>query len=184
MPDIDLAAISAELASLRETVRRLSDREEIFDCLHRYNRGLDRLDPDCVMSAYFSDADDHHGPFRGSPEEFTAWVMEHMLQWDASLHILDLNNLTIEGDSADSECYVIFTQRLADHSQLDFGGCRYLDHLERRDGEWRITQRTLVVDWTARAEVTDLPDTPAHPNGRRDKDDRSYSRPFQVQAAV
>jgi len=116
MPEIDLADMSAELARLRETVRRLSDREEIFDCLHRYNRGLDRLDPDCVMSAYFSDADDHHGPFRGTPAEFTSWVMEHMLQWDSSLHMLDLNNLTIEGDSADSECYVIFTQRLADHS--------------------------------------------------------------------
>ena len=183
MPEIDVAELSAELERLRETVRRLSDRQEIFDCLHRYNRGLDRLDTDSVMSAYFPDADDHHGSFRGTPAQFTDWVMGHMLEWDSSLHILDLNNLTIDGDSADSECYVLFTQRRADHDHLDFGGARYLDHLERRDGEWRIAQRTLVVDWTARADLTTLPDTAAHPPVKRDRTDPSYSRPFRVRAA-
>ena len=182
--EIDITAMSAELAHLRDAVRKLTDRQQIFDCLHRYNRGLDRLDRTSVMSAYFPDADDHHGSFSGTPTQFTEWVMGHMLEWDSSLHILDLNNLTIDGDSADSECYVLFTQRRADQSQIDFGGARYLDHLERRDGEWRIAQRTLVVDWTARADVTSMPDTSAHPAPKRDATDPSYQRPFRVRAAT
>jgi hypothetical protein len=180
MPETDDTVLRAELEELRARIRRLEDRQEIFDALHRYNRGLDRLDPDSVMSAYFADADDHHGSFRGSPAEFTSWVMEHMREWDSSLHLLDLNNLTIDGDSADSECYVLFMQRRADQTQLDFGGARYLDHLERRGGEWRIAQRVLVVDWTARAELTEMADTAAHPPVSRDRSDPSYSRPFRV----
>jgi hypothetical protein len=174
----DPASILAELNDLRATVRALSDRQQIFDCLHRFNRGLDRLDVESVRSAYFADAFDHHGPFQGSPEEFVEWVMPHMRAWDTSLHILDLNNLTLDGDSADSECYALFMQRRADGTVLDFGGARYLDHLERRDGEWRIANRTLIVDWTARAEVTALPDTDKHRPGARDRTDPSYARPY------
>jgi hypothetical protein len=178
MSGSELAAALEELAELREEVRLLRDRQEIFDCLHRFNRGLDRLDSDSIRSAYFTDAVDHHGPFKGSPEAFVEWVMEHMQAWDTSLHLLDLNNLTIEGDLADSECYVLFMQRRTSGGKLDFGGARYLDHLERRDGQWRITNRTLIVDWTAEADITSLPDTDRHPPGLRGKSDFSYQRPF------
>jgi SnoaL-like protein len=173
-----LEAMRSELDDLRSTVRALSDREQIFDCLHRFNRGLDRLDADSVRSAYFADAFDNHGPLKGDPEAFVRWVMPHMRGWDASLHLLDLNNLTIDGDAADSECYVLFMQRRVDGTVIDFGGARYLDHLERRDGEWRITDRTLIVDWTANADVTLLPDTAEHRPGARDRTDPSYLRPF------
>lgn len=63
-------------------------------------------------------------------------------------------------------------------------GGRYLDRLERRDGEWRIALRTNVVEWSGTvptmplpfAEVADL-----FANGRpaRSGDDPSYTRPLR-----
>jgi hypothetical protein len=176
----ELAELRRELEELRQEVRRQSDRQQIFDCLHRYSRGLDRLDPELLGSAYFPDGRDHHGPFRGTRDEFVPWAMEVMQPWNSSLHVLDLNNVQIDGDSADSECYVLFTQRRTDGSAIDFGGARYLDHLERRDGEWRITSRTAVYDWTARADVTSLVEDDGHPPTSRDRSDPSYRRPYRL----
>jgi len=180
MTSTEVAQLRRELEELRQEVRLLADRAQILDCLHRYSRGLDRFDRESLSSAYFADASDHHGAFRGSPREFVDWVTGVMGQWDSSLHILDLNNLDIDGDAADSECYVLFTQRRADGSAIDFGGARYLDHLERRDGEWRIASRNVVFDWTGQAEVTAFPDSAAHPAASRDRGDPSYRRPLRV----
>src|SRR3954447_20743613 len=162
-----------EVEALRSEVRRLSDRAQIFDALHRYSKGLDRLDKEILASAYYPDAWDNHGAWKGTPAEFVDWVYDLMQEWDHSLHILDLNNLEIDGDTAQSECYCLFTQRRTDGGGLDFGGARYLDTLERRDGEWRITKRKLVMDWTARAEAVEFADSATYPIGSRDRNDPS-----------
>jgi hypothetical protein len=174
----EIAQLRAEITALRERLVLLEDRQAIFDCLHRYSRGLDRLDPKILRSAYFEDARDRHGAVQGTSANFVEWVTKYMLDWDSSLHILDLNNVDIHGDTADSECYVLFSQRRADGSRLDFGGARYLDHLEKRDGQWRIAVRNLVIDWTAGADVTVFPDAADHPASMRGEGDLSYSRPF------
>jgi hypothetical protein len=169
------------IAQLEGEVRRLSDREAIVDCLHRYSRGLDRLDEELLSSAYHLDAADHHGGFRGHPKEFVEWATNLLRgEWDISLHVLDVNHVDIEGDMAHSECYVLFSQRRRDNEGLDFGGARYIDRLERRNGEWRIAARQLIIDWTARAQTMVFADIPEYPSGRRDRTDPSYVRPFDV----
>ena len=103
-----------QIEDLQREVRRLSDRQAIVDCLHRYSRGLDRLDKEALASAYHADADDHHG-VRGRPHEFVDWAVDLLSdEWDISLHLLDVNNVEIEGDTAHSECYVLFSQRRLD----------------------------------------------------------------------
>ena len=73
-----------------------------------------------LASAYHADADDHHGAFRGRPHEFVDWAVDLLSdEWDISLHLLDVNNVEIEGDTAHSECYVLFSQR-----RRDGGGTR------------------------------------------------------------
>ena len=47
--------MDAETAAL---VRELKDRQEIYDCIMRYCRGIDRLDRDMLLSAYHPDAVD------------------------------------------------------------------------------------------------------------------------------
>jgi hypothetical protein len=184
MPEPDVQELFARIERLQEEVKRLSDRQEIVDCLHRYSRGLDRLDRECLASAYHPDAADHHGAFRGRPSEFVEWATNLLGgEWDISLHVLDVNNVEIDGDVAHSECYVLFSQRRVDGEGIDFGGARYLDRLEHREGEWKIAARQLIIDWTARAQTMVFADIPEYPTGKRDRSDLSYARPLEIDLA-
>lgn len=180
--DLELSQLRDQLDTLQAEVRRLADRQAIVDCLHRYSRGLDRLDLELLASAYHPDAIDHHGGFIGHPQEFVPWADELLRsEWDSSLHILDVNRVDIVGDIAHTECYVLFSQRRIDGAGLDFGGARYLDRFERRDGQWRIAARREVIDWSARVEALEFADVPEYPIGRRDRTDPSYERPLVVE---
>lgn len=44
--------------------------------------------------------------------------------------------------------------------ELHFFG-RYLDRLEKRDGQWKILHRQVVMDWCKRMPVTDERDSDA-----------------------
>ena len=46
----------ARIAELEHTVRVLLDRQEIYDCLVRYARGVDRGDLALLLTAYHTDA--------------------------------------------------------------------------------------------------------------------------------
>ena len=58
--------------------------------------------------------------------------------------------MQVKGTKARSECYGISVGSSEnDKGELVdtmFGG-RYLDELEKRNGEWRISKRTYVADW-------------------------------------
>ncbi len=87
--------------------------------------------------------------------------------------------IEIDGDTAHSETYCLFCQRRRDGERvLEFGGARYIDRLERRDGEWRIAARRTVMDWTAYAQTQDFGGTEDYPRGRWDREDASYERPL------
>ena len=162
------------LADLAAEVRLLQDRRDIEDCVHRYSRGLDRRDWDYLASAYHNDATESRGDFNGTVAEFIDWLKNHMLDWDHSLHMLDVNNVEIRGDVAYAEVYVIFSQQRVDRSAVDFGAARYLDRLERRNGKWKIARRQLAVDWTASAPVRKQGEAKFHVDGRLDTEDLSY----------
>ena len=55
-------------------------------------------------------------------------------------------------------------------------GLRYVDVLERRDGEWRIADRRCVFDWTRRdAIVGRVGASPTEAlRGSRDRNDTVY----------
>src|SRR5579872_4652425 len=50
-------------------LEHVADRQEIYDCLVRFCRGVDRFDRELMMSAFHPDAIDDHGPFVGTPEQ-------------------------------------------------------------------------------------------------------------------
>ncbi len=54
-------------------------------------------------------------------------------------------------------------------------GLRYVDRLERRDGEWRIADRRCVFDWSRRDTITGEWDLPGEAlRGARDRNDPVY----------
>lgn len=137
-------------ARLDEIVRELRARQQITDCLMRYCRGVDRLDRDMILSAYHPGARDNHGSFDGPIEDFSDWVISnHAGKVISSVHHMGNVLLTIDGPAARSESYVLVNHRRVIDGQLFdlLSHGRLLDRFEERDGEWRIAERHVIIDW-------------------------------------
>ncbi len=169
-----------DIEALAKEVRYLRDRFDIQDAIHRYSRGIDRLDPPLLESAYHPDAIDDRGPFVGSPPEFVAWVFPHVGGAGGTSH--NISNITceIDGDEAHTETYITFAVWAADGKTVTVGGGRYLDRLERRQGVWGIIRRETIMDYVFQSPSNPLPQDAL--KGRRDKADRSYLRPLDLSA--
>lgn len=181
MGDIDeVQRLRDDLDRLTGEVQHLRDREAILDCLTRYSRGLDRHDEELLASVFHEDAIDHHADFLGSPKDFVPWVNDlHEADYAAHTHLVMNNTVEIDGDVAHSEIYVQVVLRRKE-GPLDICGGRYIDRLERREGEWRIAAREVMVDWACTADGVIWGQIGNFPSGPWDRSDPSYQRPLQV----
>jgi hypothetical protein len=102
-----------------------------------------------------------------------------------------VGNLAVEvaGDTARSEAYVLAHARLAATDDVpardNTVALRYVDDLERRDGEWRILRRICVYEWTRTDEVPSgwtLPDN--FLRGRADADDPVFLSVLQPPSVI
>jgi hypothetical protein len=159
-----------------------ADHIEIQQVLYRYCRAVDRGDEILLRSVYHPEAVDRHGAFEGTGEAFAAMLVASMDkaprvgQHHITNILIDLN-----GDVAEVESYFLALHPLGDMetgeaSHVPVTG-RYLDRFERRDGVWKIADRTVVLDWSA-APVEWAPWVAQndYPQGRRRNDDPSYVR--------
>jgi hypothetical protein len=179
----EVQGLREELERVRDEVRELRDRQAILGCLTRYSRGLDRHDDAMLASVYHEDAVDHHGDFLGPPDEFVPWVNGvHEADYVAHTHSLTNHTVELEGDVAHSEIYVQVVLRRRD-GPLELCGGRYVDRLERRDGEWRIAAREVLVDWACTADGVVWRQIGVFPTGTWGRDDASYQRPLTVPVA-
>lgn len=166
-----------------DRLARLADRQDILDCLTRFCRGMDRFDRALFLSAFHPDAVIAAGPYVGDVAGCYDWASAlHADGQVATQHNLLNHAVEIDGDVAHSETYYLFVGRNRNDSNWMAGG-RYIDRLERRDGEWRIALRTNVIEWSGMVPTMPLPfaDVPGiHDNGApaRGPDDRSYRRPL------
>ena len=80
------------------TLEQLSDREDIRDAAMRYCRGVDRLDPECMKSAYWPDATDDHGNFNGNAHEFVDYCMKAHLRWKWTMHSIYNHQIELDDD--------------------------------------------------------------------------------------
>jgi hypothetical protein len=90
------------------------------------------------------------------------------------------HNCEITGDVAHAETYVIWVLRHKDRKTVRVGGGRYLDRLEKRDGDWRIALRRLIIDWQFDADGTSFNADNGYENGTWDRTDSSYARPLNL----
>ena len=68
----------------------------------------------------------------------------------SSQHIVSNHQVSIDGDTASSRCYLHAQHTLTGTEGGDnyvMAG-RYIDKLVRVDSEWRIAERQLMLDWT------------------------------------
>ena len=62
------------------------------------------------------------------------------------------SRLISDGDRANVETYCVASHRLRGEPTDWLAGVRYVDVFERRDEQWRIFDRTVVFDWSRRAD--------------------------------
>ena len=87
------------------TLETLIDREAIRDCLYMYCRGIDRLDEKALRAAYWPDATDSHGAYKGSASGFIDMALVKLQQAGRMVH--QISNILIElhGNEAAVESY-------------------------------------------------------------------------------
>jgi hypothetical protein len=133
-----------------ETLEALLDREAIRDCLHRYCRGIDRLDEEALRSAYWPDASDRHGAYQGPAAGFIERALRNLQTAGRMVHLLGNILIELHGDVAAAESYFLAFQEepAAEGGARETLLCgRYVDRFEKREGDWRIAARTVTYDW-------------------------------------
>lgn len=137
------------------TIEQLCDLENIRDVAKRYCRGVDRLDVELLKSAYWPDAIDEHGSFKGNAHQFAEFCMEAHLGWRSTLHCIFNHSIEFDDDGvhASGEIYNVTYLFQKDAEVLDTWYGRYLDSYEKREGEWRIQKRTCVHEGTTTKSI-------------------------------
>ncbi|MGI9327236.1 MAG: nuclear transport factor 2 family protein [Pseudomonadales bacterium] len=131
---------------MHHTARELADLESIRNAVLRYCRGVDRLDPELMKSAYWPEASDDHGVFVGNAMEFVDHCMVSHLRWRATSHCVFNHSITLDMDEfhARGEVYNVTYLFHKGSQGMDTWHGRYLDCYEKRGDEWRIIERVCV----------------------------------------
>jgi hypothetical protein len=173
---------------LRDQVKRLTDRAEIYDCVQRYARGIDRQDRALLRSAYHDGAVDDHVGFVGAVDDFIDWALADHSTQSRYQHYLLNHTVDIDGDEAHAETYYLFIgidREPANH--MTISGGRYVDRLERRDG-LAIVDRICVVEFINESQslLTDeaIAAVPGMRTPRHGPTDPSYDRPLAASRVV
>jgi len=132
-------------------IRRLLDRQEIQDVLHRYSRAVDRADVALLRSCYHPDAtEDHGGVYSGSAAAYVNGL-EGLLPRAGVMNHLVTNVLVEFRDetAARVEAYILTFARIKkDGEKFDtLTLARTVDRFERRDGRWAIAARRMSFEW-------------------------------------
>lgn len=171
--------------ALESRLREIVDRHDIWQVMQRYGRGLDRLDVELVRSCYFDDCIEDHGHYVGDPDGFIEWANNISLQYESTQHGLLNHYCELDGDDAYCETYFHFSAVSSTPPHFMSTG-RYVDHFQRRNGEWRIANRVTIVEGTY--DIDDSQAGAAMPPAygpdefwpaSRDKNDVSYQRPLR-----
>lgn len=140
---------------MEPALQEMLDEHALTKLVHAYCRAVDRGDIDALRDLYHHDAVDAHGGFStGSVEGFFEQLTASRPYLRAMQHHITTVNFAVEGNSAEGEIYNIAVHTLAGKGRdidLVIGG-RYLDKYEKRDGTWKLLERTIVTDW---ARVSD-----------------------------
>lgn len=175
------------------TPERIVSRLQIQDLMFRWCRAVDRLDRQGMLDIFWPGAIDSHGPYIGPAEGLVEWILVRHRPIATSSHFI--GNMLIEFASDDValvETYVRTIQQYPKEAKQQlaqltggaagdestpmdmFTSSRYLDRMERREGEWRVAHRDLIQDWKQIVDVKYRALVPAEGwiIGRRDGEDQ------------
>jgi ketosteroid isomerase-like protein len=158
-------------------VQRLVDESAIRRLLSRYVRAIDRRDYDLLRTCYHPDAVDEHGVYDGDIDGFVEYLRK-ITPSEFESHFLSSPLIEVDGDVAWAETYCLALRRVHDErweARDRMQHVRYLDRLEKRDGEWRIAHRVASYGhgrFDPAPEPTDF--GASHVRDTRDRSDAVY----------
>lgn len=167
---------------MSDELQALIDKQAIRDCVARYCRGVDRLEPEMIRSAYHPDGYDDHGDLKGSRDEYIDKLVPLLrANYVSTSHNVANQIIELDGDRALSESYLIAVHVTeaagTQYQEIVFG--RYIDTFERREGQWRIAHRICVIDSRNTQPVQSsrlATDETKIPRGRYFPDDSVYTQ--------
>jgi hypothetical protein len=126
-------------------------RQQISDLTMAYCRGVDRADEALLKSIFHPDAVMNAGAFVGNAQDYareiTAMVQKTFVQ---TFHSIANQWIDVQGDHAIGETYLVAVNTLKNSdgslSEVLAGG-RFIDRFDKRDGKWKIAERSFVLDW-------------------------------------
>jgi hypothetical protein len=145
-----------------------------------------------VRSTYHPDAFDAHGDYKGPIDGLIDWLDQRFAGVDNSMHFL--GNCLIEFAGPDLALVeTSFVSRrlrpLSDAERKDLGPTdaicregwgRYVDRFERRNGEWRVAHRTVVLEASSSSVATGGMRTSPLTWGQRNRTDRIYQAHSEI----
>jgi hypothetical protein len=173
--------MASELEDILSTVRYLKDRQDILDCIQRESRARDRQDSEQIASCWWEDGVDEHGAnIMRMPDYPEAANAGHQANFNLTSHNITNHLCEIDGDTAYCESYVVGALFWLDGKSTTIAFGRYLDQLEKRDGEWRMLVRRCTIEATADCDGTWIhsKNVQGFLKGLWSKEDPSYERPF------
>lgn len=131
----------------------LLSKQAIQELVMAYARGVDRADKELLASIFHEDAVVVSGVINGSGPEFAEGICDYVqANLERCFHSVANIWIEVRGDKAVGESYVIATSTVGGKETLTGG--RYVDSYERRNGVWKISSRTFVMDWTSTGPST------------------------------
>lgn len=166
-------------------LQTLLDRQAIRDCIYRYARAVDRHDEELIATVFHADAVDNHGAFVGRVPHFIEWVNGlHEARCISHSHNITCHSCEISGGVAHAESYICWVLGLVDGRTVHFGSGRYLDRLERRNGEWRIAVRRVVTELRFNTDAVAFEASERSAHGTWDRNDPSYQGRLRLPARL
>lgn len=162
-----------------DKLQALLDKQDIYELICRYMRGLDRLDRELLVSVFHEDGWCDYGFTSGTPAEFIDYALGALSDHAANQHMIGNVLIDLDGDEAYGEVYFQAYHKFMGEdgfTDMMIAG-RYLDRYEKRDGVWKFAYRSERVDWSRTEPTNDTyfdMATDCYRGGRQD--DAVYDR--------
>jgi hypothetical protein len=173
------------MRDLEHRLQHLEDRQAILDVVNRHSRGFDRHDSELMESCFHDDGFARFGPRTVKRDEYAQFMNDaHTNRFAMHSHHITTHTCEIDGDSAFTESYMIAAFLSPDLKRTSMVSGRYLDELEKRDGQWRISKRRAFVDLVVEGDATYLGVPKGSPIDYEQvwtREDLSYKRPLDLE---
>lgn len=126
----------------------LIDKAALTDLVAEYGNLIDWIDWDRLDRVFWPEATFDFGMFKGDFAAYRSFVAELEEPYSRRLHMFGLPSITLAGDIARIDAASVIVCRHDDPApgvEHTFWG-RYILTAERREGEWRLSGLTYVLN--------------------------------------